>query len=116
MGLALSRLGSHLLSSTWPWRRWRAIRLRIEDTGALRGAAQELPFVRNAYFVVLGGQFARKRIKRRRKLQDSHGGLVDFGVPAAAPNHGLQELAVGTDGHFDHRGAGELLAARDVGE
>ena len=28
----------------------------------------------------------------------------------------LQELAVGTDGHFDHRRAGELAPARDVSE
>src|SRR5271163_1799425 len=90
--------------------------LRIKDAGALRGAAQELPFVRNAYFIMLGGQFTRKRIKRRGELQNSHGGLVDFRVPAAAPNDGLQELSVGTDGHFDYWSAGELLAPRGVGE
>src|SRR6202789_3672119 len=92
------------------------VRLRIEDLSALRGAFQELPFVRNADFVVFGGQLAREGIKRSRELQDSHRALVDFRMPAAAPNHGLQELAVGTNGHFDHRGARKLLAARGVGE
>src|ERR1700716_1752325 len=92
------------------------VRLRIKDARTLRGAAQELPFVRNAYFIVFDAQLARKRIKGRRELQDSHGSFVEFRVPAAAPNEGLQEPAVGTDGHLDHRGAGELLAPRDVGE
>src|SRR5258708_37399335 len=92
------------------------VRLRVKDAGALRSAAQELPFVRDAYFIVLDGQLARKRIKRRGELENSHGGLVDFRVPAAAPNDGLQESAVGTDGHFDHRGAGQLLTPRNLGE
>src|SRR5277367_760203 len=90
--------------------------LRIKDAGALRAAAQELPFVRDAYLIMFGGQVTRKRVIRRGELQDSHRGLVDFRVAAAAPNDGLQELPIGTDGHFDHRSAGELLASCDFGE
>src|SRR6202790_183100 len=92
------------------------VRLRIKYAGALGGAAQELPFVRNAYFIVFGAQLARKRIKGRGELQDSHGSFVDFRMSAGAPNDGLQKFAVGTDGHFEHRRAGELPAPRDVGE
>src|SRR5258708_30580648 len=92
------------------------VRLRVKDAGALRSAAQELPFVRDAYFIVFDGQLARKRIKRRGELQNSHGGLVDFRLPAAASNDGFQESAVRTDGHFDHRGAGLLLTPPDRAE
>src|SRR6266404_1451096 len=91
-------------------------RLRIKDTAALRSPAEELPLVRDAYLIVLDGQLPRKRIEGRRELQDPHGGLVDFLMPAAAPNDGFQEPAVGPDGHFDHRRAGELPTPHDVGE
>src|SRR5271163_3297185 len=86
------------------------VRLRVKDAGALRCAAQELPFVRYAYLIMLCSQFARKRIKRRCELQDSHGGFVQFRVPAAAPDHSLQQFSVRADGHFDHRSTGELFA------
>src|SRR5450432_2559269 len=92
------------------------VRLRIKNTGALRGPAKELPFVSDAYFIMLDAQFGRKRIKRRGKLQDSHRSLVDFRVAAAASKVSLHQTAVGTDGHFDYRRAGQLLAPCHVGK
>src|SRR5450631_4136156 len=92
------------------------VRLRIEDAGALRGAAQKLPLVGDTYFIMFAGEVARKRIKRGGKLQYSHRSLVDFRMPAAAPNDGFQEFAVGSDGDLDHRSAGELLAPCGVGK
>src|SRR3984893_13389421 len=90
--------------------------LPIEHRAPLRGAAQELPLVRDAYFVMLRGQHGGKRIVRRGQLQNAHGSLIDFRVAAAAPDDGLQQLAVGADSHFDDRCARELLSTCNIRE
>src|ERR1700743_838710 len=90
--------------------------LGVEHGAALGGAAQKLPLVGDAYLIMLRGQVAGKRIKRRGEFQDSHRGFVNFHMPAAAADDGLQQLAVGADGHLDDGRAGKSVAPCDVGE
>src|ERR1700691_4300152 len=71
----------------------------VIHAGTLRGPAEKLPFIGNAYFIMSCVQSGRERIVGRGEPQDSQGRLVEFRMSAAAPYDGFQQLAVGADGH-----------------